>query len=139
MRWWERRLRSVCDWVHWRSLFLVCRGAWQGGGYCSPGPCAGAEGALLAQCDAWCPPCPSLLLHGDNGLTLRQRFYRLDVYCKPCPDLAWVLIVGFVVVVTCLLVIGVWLNQRRINLAALGIGIDFAQVPPLPHSPATCG
>ncbi len=55
-------------------------------------------------------------------------FYRLDVYCKPCPNLAWLLIVGFVVIVTLLLLVGVWLNQRRINLAALGIGVDFAQM-----------
>ena len=60
-----------------------------------------------------------------------QRFYRLDVYCKACPNLAWLLIVGFVIVVCLLLLVGIWLNQRRINLAALGIGVDFAQV----HSP----
>ncbi len=57
-----------------------------------------------------------------------QRFYRLDIYCKACPNLAWLLILGFVIVVCILLLIGVWLNQRRINLAALGIGVDFAQV-----------
>ena len=60
-----------------------------------------------------------------------NQFYRLDIYCKPCPNLAWLLILGFVVIVCLLLMVGVWLNQRRINLAALGIGVDFAQV----HSP----
>jgi hypothetical protein len=59
---------------------------------------------------------------------LFQQFYRLDVYCKPCPNLAWLLIVGFVIIVCLLLLVGIWLNQRRINLAALGIGVDFAQV-----------
>ncbi len=48
--------------------------------------------------------------------------------CKPCPDLAWLLIAAFLFIVTLLLIVGVWLNQRRINLAALGIGVDFAQV-----------
>jgi hypothetical protein len=57
-----------------------------------------------------------------------QNFYRLDVQCEPCPNLAWLLIVAFVLVVTVLLILGVWLNRRRINLAALGIGVDFAQV-----------
>ncbi len=57
-----------------------------------------------------------------------QRFYRLDVTCHPCPDLAWLLILAFCAAITLLLIIGVWLNQRRINLAALGIGVDFAQV-----------
>jgi hypothetical protein len=57
-----------------------------------------------------------------------NQFYRLDIYCKPCPNLAWLLILAFVVIVCLLLLVGVWLNQRRINLAALGIGVDFAQV-----------
>ncbi len=57
-----------------------------------------------------------------------NRFYRLDIYCKACPNLAWLLIVGFVIIVCLLLLVGIWLNQRRINLAALGIGVDFAQV-----------
>jgi hypothetical protein len=65
-----------------------------------------------------------------------QRFYRLDVYCKPCPNLAWLLIVAFVVVITLMLLVGIWLNQRRVNLAALGIGVDFAQVPIMMMTPA---
>jgi hypothetical protein len=68
---------------------------------------------------------------GYSGLACSEcanAFYRLDVFCKPCPNLAWLLIVGFVVIVTLLLLVGVWLNQRRINLAALGIGVDFAQM-----------
>ncbi len=65
-----------------------------------------------------------------------QHFYRLDVYCKPCPNLAWLLIVAFVVVITLMLLVGIWLNQRRVNLAALGIGVDFAQVPIMMMTPA---
>ena len=59
-----------------------------------------------------------------------QGYYRLDIRCKPCPDLAWLLVTGFCLVITALLLVGVWLNQRRINLAALGIGVDFLQVGP---------
>ena len=57
-----------------------------------------------------------------------QRYYRLDISCHACPDAAWILIVIFVLAICALLMIGIWLNQRRINLAALGIGVDFAQV-----------
>ena len=57
-----------------------------------------------------------------------KGFYRLDELCVGCPSMAWVFILLFVVVLTICLIFGVWLNKRRINLAALGIGVDFAQV-----------
>lgn len=41
--------------------------------------------------------------------------------------MAWIFIVLFIVGLMALMLIGVWLNSRRINLAALGIGVDFAQ------------
>ena len=57
-----------------------------------------------------------------------QGYYRLSLNCAKCPNLAWLIILAFVVVVFLLMLLGVWLNKRRINLAALGIGVDFAQV-----------
>ena len=48
--------------------------------------------------------------------------------CAKCPDMAWIFIVLFVFAMVMCMLLGVWLNNRRINLAALGIGVDFAQV-----------
>ena len=42
--------------------------------------------------------------------------------------MAWIFIVLFVFAMVMCMLLGVWLNNRRINLAALGIGVDFAQV-----------
>lgn len=60
-----------------------------------------------------------------------QGYYRLALKCAKCPNLAWVFIVAFAVAIFAVLLLGVWLNSRRVNLAALGIGVDFAQVQPL--------
>ncbi len=57
-----------------------------------------------------------------------QGYYRLALKCARCPNLAWVFIVVFAIALCGVLVLGVWLNSRRVNLAALGIGVDFAQV-----------
>jgi hypothetical protein len=57
-----------------------------------------------------------------------QDFYRLALKCVKCPSFAWIFIVVFAVGIFLLLLLGMWLSQRRINLAALGIGVDFAQV-----------
>jgi hypothetical protein len=70
-----------------------------------------------------------LVCHVDLtlGFLVLQRFYRLDLKCVACPNMAWIFIVLFIVGLMALMLIGVWLNSRRINLAALGIGVDFAQ------------
>ena len=65
---------------------------------------------------------------GRCSFNFLQHFYRLGLTCHPCPNLAWLLIMAFFVALTIMLLVGMWLNQRRVNLAALGIGIDFAQV-----------
>ncbi len=57
-----------------------------------------------------------------------QNHYRLGVKCAKCPDMAWIFILLFIVAMVLCMLLGVWLNNRRINLAALGIGVDFAQV-----------
>jgi hypothetical protein len=56
------------------------------------------------------------------------RFYRLGAACTPCPSLAWLYITVFVLALALLVYFAYWLNKMRINLAALGIGIDFMQV-----------
>jgi hypothetical protein len=55
-------------------------------------------------------------------------YYRLALSCVKCPSLAWLYIAGFAFAIVLFMFLGVWLNRRRINLAALGIGVDFAQV-----------
>jgi hypothetical protein len=65
----------------------------------------------------------------------KDRFYRLGDLCKPCPSLAWLYILSFVVLLALLVLAAYWLNKKRINLSALGIGIDFMQVGGL----AWCG
>jgi hypothetical protein len=108
--------------VAWRGV--AWRGvAWRGvawHGVARVAPCGGMSPCVaVATCVTWPAPLPTRCC---------QQFYRLGVYCEACPNLAWLLIVAFIIIVTLLLLVGVWLNKRRINLAALGIGVDFAQV-----------
>uniref|UniRef100_A0A7S1GCG6 IPT/TIG domain-containing protein n=1 Tax=Bicosoecida sp. CB-2014 TaxID=1486930 RepID=A0A7S1GCG6_9STRA len=56
------------------------------------------------------------------------RHYRLDQECLPCPNLAWLMLVGFFFVLVLLGAGGMYLNKRKVNLAAITIGIDFVQV-----------
>lgn len=57
-----------------------------------------------------------------------QGYYRLNAICAKCSSGAWVYVLLFSVAIMLAMLLGVWLNKRRINLAALGIGVDFAQV-----------
>jgi hypothetical protein len=57
-----------------------------------------------------------------------NRFYRLGDACKPCPSLAWLYILTFVIILALLMYAAYWLSKKRINLSALGVGVDFLQV-----------
>jgi hypothetical protein len=57
-----------------------------------------------------------------------NRFYRLGDACKPCPSLAWLYILTFVTILALLMYAAYWLSKKRINLSALGVGVDFLQV-----------
>ena len=54
--------------------------------------------------------------------------YRLDEQCKSCPDLAILFIVVFCVVGLLFMLLLDAASKRRINLSAVGIGVDFCQV-----------
>jgi hypothetical protein len=56
------------------------------------------------------------------------KYYRLQDACTPCPSFALLYIAIFLVVVVMVVAIAYWLNKKRVNLAALSIGIDFMQV-----------
>jgi hypothetical protein len=64
----------------------------------------------------------------DRCASCVNRYYRLGDACKPCPSLAWLYILTFVVVLALLMFAAYWLSKKRINLSALGVGVDFLQV-----------
>jgi hypothetical protein len=43
--------------------------------------------------------------------------------CKPCPNTAWLIFVALFVVLAALVAASVYMSKRRINMAALGIGV----------------
>ena len=45
--------------------------------------------------------------------------------CYKCPNTAWLLFLAFFVVMFFMCGLAYWLNQKRVNLAGLSIGIDF--------------
>jgi hypothetical protein len=56
------------------------------------------------------------------------KYYRLQDACVACPSFALLYIFLFLIVVAVVVSIAYWLNKKRVNLAALSIGIDFMQV-----------
>ena len=54
--------------------------------------------------------------------------YRLKGGCAQCPNTAWLLFLLFSVAIVVLVGIAVYISKMKINLAGLGIGIDFLQV-----------
>ena len=71
---------------------------------------------------------------GTQCAQCKLHFYRLGSGCSPCPSLAWLYITAFVLALLVLVYGAYWLNKMRINLAALGIGVDFMQVGRPPHT-----
>ncbi len=57
-----------------------------------------------------------------------QRFYRRSGECVKCPQLAWMLIVAFLVMALLACGVGYVLNKKRVNLAFVSIGVDYFQV-----------
>ena len=56
-----------------------------------------------------------------------NRFPRLRDVCKACPNTAWLLFLMFSVALVAIVALAVYLSRKRLNLAALGIGIVRAQ------------
>lgn len=54
--------------------------------------------------------------------------YRLNQACAVCPNMAWLLILGFIVVVIAVAGFGYWATKKKINLVGLAIGVDFLQI-----------
>ena len=58
------------------------------------------------------------------GLTpFRTRVYRRGDSCHQCPNTAWLLFLMFSVGLLVLVGVSVYLSKKRLNLAALGIGV----------------
>lgn len=108
------------------------------GGDAGPAALPGFYLISLSEFDACRPPHACL---GGNGTRpceagyqsvrcsqCKVGYYRLSLDCVTCPNMSWIFILLFIVGIISCMLLGVWLNSRRINLAALGIGVDFAQV-----------
>jgi anti-sigma-K factor RskA len=63
-----------------------------------------------------------------------EGFYRLNGMCEKCPDWAWALLLGAAVMVAMLGAAFVYLQKKRVNLAAAVIAVDFLQVVTLVSS-----
>ncbi len=85
--------------------------------------------APILRC-ASCNPC----YRGASGTGKCSAYYRRGGECLKCPNLAWVLIVVFVVVAVGCCLIGYVLSRKQVHLAFLSIGVDYFQVCP-PHRP----
>ena len=48
--------------------------------------------------------------------------------CNPCPNMAWLLILGFVLGLLALVTFALWATKKRVNLVGLAIGVDFLQI-----------
>ena len=59
---------------------------------------------------------------------IRCRYYRRNGECLKCPDLAWMLILFFLVGALSAVGLGYVLSKKQIHLAFLSIGVDYFQV-----------
>jgi hypothetical protein len=53
----------------------------------------------------------------------RLVFCRLRGKCAMCPNTAWLLFLGFFIVIAVLVAASLYISKRRVNLAGLGIGV----------------
>ena len=53
--------------------------------------------------------------------------FRLAGSCHRCPNTAWLLFLMFAIAILLLVGLSVYLSRKRLNLAAMGIGIVSAR------------
>ncbi len=80
--------------------------------------CLPAE-ACMGGADSVCAE----LYTGVRCAECRQGAYRYKAGCTACPNTAWLLFLLFSVSLVTLVAMSVYLSKKRINLAALGIGV----------------
>ena len=107
------------------------------GGTALPYPAAGWFQTDVAEFEA-CAPASACLggagspcafgYESERCKDCARQFYRLQDACVACPSFALLYIMIFLVVVSMIISVAYWLNKKRVNLAALSIGIDFMQV-----------
>ncbi len=56
------------------------------------------------------------------------KFYRLAGNCEKCPNLAWLTVLGFLLVIVVVALFAYYTHRKKINLVGLAIGVDFMQV-----------
>ena len=54
--------------------------------------------------------------------------YRLKGACKTCPNTAWLLFLGFALVIVGAVALAVYLSKKKINFAGLSIGVVSSRV-----------
>jgi hypothetical protein len=55
-------------------------------------------------------------------------YYRLVQSCVPCPKGAFLLLAGYALAIVLFIVAAGVAHRKRVNMSALGIGVDFLQV-----------
>jgi hypothetical protein len=56
-------------------------------------------------------------------LQCRPGSYRLRSKCRTCPNTAWLLFLSFVIAIVTAVAAAIYLNNKRINLAGLSVGV----------------
>jgi hypothetical protein len=70
-------------------------------------------------------------LAGYSGVscsTCSDGFYRLGNTCTACPKGAYMLMAGYAIAIAGFILLAFVAHRKRVNMSALGIGVDFLQV-----------
>jgi hypothetical protein len=59
---------------------------------------------------------------------LKGTYYRVNGDCVKCPNNLYVLYVGLVLLLLCMIAFSYFLNKKNVSLALIAIGVDYAQV-----------
>ena len=66
---------------------------------------------------------------GDRCMfCLKGKYYRVNGECIKCPDSIAAVLIGMALLMIVAFGFAYWLNKRRISIALLSIGVDYAQV-----------
>lgn len=105
----------------------------------TPTPKCPPERQNRTACDVMLPCEPNVACTGNNtcavGYTadrcsecVKGKYYRLDGECIKCPNNPWVLIVGALAALVCVIAAAYVLNRKSVNIAHLAIIVDYCQV-----------
>ena len=76
------------------------------------------------ECVGGGPRCGLCRLASDGY----KGYFRLNDECQECPDDPWLLLILMALAIVVFCVVGWWMQDKKINVAFLSIGVDYFQV-----------